>query len=85
MTQRDKDHPGHYRGKLLHLQQTGVIKDVVKDVAKCYEGNFVQKVTFVKCANGCEYTFRSEKEFSSKPEAEESAAKLAVLSLGIYT
>ena len=81
MTQRDKDHPGHYRARFLHLQQTGVIKDVTK----CYEGNFVQKVTFVKCANGCEYTFRSEKEFSSKPEAEESAAKLAVLSLGIYT
>jgi hypothetical protein len=77
LTQRDERHPGHYKGRLLHLQQ----KNIITDVTERYEKSFVCVLTFVKCSDRCRYQFRSE-EFSGKQEAKESAARHAVLSLG---
>ena len=80
MTQRDVRHPAHYRGRLLNLIQQSIIKDVIED----YQNNFVCVLKFTKCSNNCVYNFKSEKEFKSKTEAKENAAKIAVHSLGRY-
>ena len=82
LTQRDERHRGHYKGRLLHLQQ----KNIITDVTERYEKSFVCVLSFVKCSDRRRYEFRSE-EFSGKQEAKESAARRAVLSLGkiLYT
>ncbi|CAI8037124.1 Caspase-2 [Geodia barretti] len=78
LTQRDERHRGHYKGRLLHLQQ----KNIITDVTERYEKSFVCVLTFVKCSDRRRYEFRSE-EFSGKQEAKESAARRAVLSLDL--
>ena len=77
LTQRDERHRGHYKGRLLHLQQ----KNIITDVTERYEKSFVCVLSFVKCSDRRRYEFRSE-EFSGKQEAKESAARRAVLFLG---
>ena len=72
-------HPGHYRGRLLQFEQTGIIKNVEEE----YEGNFICVLKFVMCSNGKIYHVRSKQELKSQAEAKEAAAKLAVTSLGI--
>ena len=58
---------------------------LIKDFKEEYQKNFVCLLSFVKCSNNCQYHFKSEREFRSKPEAKENAAKLAVMSLGMNT
>ena len=79
LTQRDSSHPGYYRGRFLHFEQRNIIKSVTEE----YENNFICVLTFIKCSNGRRHQFRSEKEFQTKADAKESAAKLAVRSLGM--
>ena len=80
-TQRNTNHPGHYRGRLLTLEQNGVIANV-KDSWRNESGGFICIITFIHAATRRQLQFQSERVTSSKGEAKESAAKIAVLSLG---
>ena len=80
-TQRNTNHPGHYRGRLQTLEQNGVITNV-KDNSRSEDGGFIYTITFIHAATRRQLQFQSERVISSKGEAKESAAKVAVLSLG---
>jgi hypothetical protein len=77
LTQRDSSHPGHYRFRLLQLEQQGIISDVREE----YKDNFICVLTFVHVSTRRKLPFQSEKVVGTKAEAKESAAKVAVLFL----
>lgn len=79
ISQRDDNHPGHYRGRLLQFEQTKVITNLKED----YQGNYICILTFTHASTRRRLRFQSEKTFKSKAEAKESAARVAVLSLGM--
>ena len=79
LTQRDSSHPGHYRFRLQHLEQQNIISNVKED----YRDNFICVLTFVHVSTRRKLQFQSEKLVGTKAEAKESAAKIAVLSLGM--
>ena len=83
LTQRDNQHPGYYRGKLLNMEQRGIIAFTREQYQ--HDGtNYICTLTFVSTTTMRQFKFQSERPLKSKAEAKESAAKKAVLSLGIY-
>ena len=83
LTQRDNQHPGYYRGKLLNIEQRDIIANILYQDQPDGTG-YICTLTFVHNATRRQFKFQSERPLKSKQEAKESAAKKAVLSLGIY-
>ena len=83
ITQRDHRHPAYYRGRLLHLEQTKIITDVTEESCKDEGTGFICHLSLVVLATQSKRKFQSSKVMLGKAEARESAAEVAVLSLGI--